>query len=50
MRIREKLISNGYSHYEKKHFGWKLDQEKAFKCTDPNILIRLDPLPNIKRM
>jgi hypothetical protein len=50
MKKKEKLTSNGYSHYDKKFYGWKLNPDKAFKHTDPEILARLDPLPNFRRM
>lgn len=50
MRVKDKLTSNGYSHFDKKHFGWKLNLDKAFKHTDPEILVRLDPLPIFSRM
>ncbi len=50
MKKKEKITSNGYSHYDKKFYGWKLNPDKAFKYTDPEILARLDPLPNFRRM
>jgi len=38
MKKNKKLETNGYSSYEKKHYGWKMNTKKCFKFTSPDIL------------
>lgn len=44
-----KITKAGYSFTKGKHLGYSLIPEKAFKRTDPEVLVKIQPRPNIKR-
>lgn len=50
MLEKGKVSKAGWSPVAQKYMGYSLVPEKAFKRTDPEILVGLQPRPQIKRM
>lgn len=49
MMQQGKIVKAGYSQAQGKYLGYNLVPEKAFKRTDPEVLVRIEPRPNIRR-
>ena len=49
MRENKKIESAGFDFQRRIHKGYRVNPEKAFDHTHPDILVRLEPRPLIKR-
>lgn len=45
---KEKISKIGYDRQKKQFLGYKLNSEKAFEYTHPEVLLTLSPIPDVR--
>jgi hypothetical protein len=45
---KEKISKIGYDRQKKQFLGYRLNLEKAFAYTHPDVLLSLSPIPDVK--